>query len=148
MSAWLLVMIRLQSWKIASLNISTLRVSSFLSWWMFKPARLEAVISGVVYIFPEKSLWSGFRNTLFGLRPDDSMIDFAAIPTHRFTTLCFVVKIATQFQFLTAATALSTSFPIVLVIFFSITWSWFVPFSSTADPSKLLTEPQNRGSVV
>ena len=116
-----------------SSTFSTLRIPSFLSGSTFKSARLEAVISGIFFMFPEESLWSRFWNSLFGTRPDDSVIDLTSISTLGITTLCIAVKIASWTGFSTALTAFSTSFLILSAKFFSITWSWLALFSPTED---------------
>ena len=46
--------------KLPSSKFSLLRVSKFFSRLIFKYGRLDAVMSGVLSMFPEKSLWSGF----------------------------------------------------------------------------------------
>ena len=87
--------------KLPHSKFSMLRASSFLSWSIFKSVRLDAVMSGVYSMFPEKPLWSRLWTTLFILRPDDPVIDLKTISNLANTMLWT--------RFSTAVKALSTS---------------------------------------
>ena len=89
---------------------SLLRVSSFLCRLIFKSDRLDAVMSGVICMFLEKSLWSGFWTTLFGPCPDHPVINLTAFSTLGMTSLYIAAKIASMTRVFTEATTLSTFF--------------------------------------
>ena len=132
-SACLPVIGRFRSRKVAILEFSTSRVSSFLFWLILKTTWLEADMSGVFSVFPEKSLWSGFWTVLCGPSSDHSLIDLTAFSTLCITTLSIAVKSASFTLFSTAVTALSSSFLISSAIFLSLTWQWLALFSPTTD---------------
>ena len=102
--------VKSQTAKLPSAECSLSRVSSFLSWSLFKPIQPEPDWSGVFSLFLEKSFRLGFRTMLFGQGSVDSVIDLTAISTLGITTLSLPVKIASWIRFLTAVTALLTSF--------------------------------------
>ena len=82
---------------------------------MFKSVQLDAVMSGVSCILPEKTLCT----TLVGPCSDDPVNDFTVISTLGITTLSIAVKIESRTQFLTAVTTLLISFLnfFVIVVF-------------------------------
>ena len=134
--------------KLPSSKFSTLQVSSYLSWSMFKSTRPEVVIGGEFSMVPETSLWSGFWITLFGRRSDDPVIDLRDISTPGITTLSIAVEIALYTQFSTPVTAFSTSFLFLSAKIHSTTSSWQIPISTIVEFPKLSTKLPVWGFVV
>ena len=110
-----------------------------------KSILLDADMSGVFSVIPVKSIRSGFRTTLVSPRPDDQEIDLTAILTRGIIVLSIAVEIASCFRFSTVITALSTTFLILSLKLFSMTWSWQALFSPTAILPKFLERPLTCG---
>ena len=64
---------------VPSSTSSSLRVSSFLFWYMCESNRLEADTSGVLPAYPKKTLRSGFWTSLMGPCPVEPVTDLRAV---------------------------------------------------------------------
>ena len=86
-------------------------------------------MSGVLSIFPVKSLRSGFWTTMLGPCPDEPQTDLMACSVRGSITFSFPVKSASCMRFSTVKTSLSNVFLIFLTIILPSTW--FRPALST-----------------
>ena len=113
------VIVRSQCRKVAILEVffNTSLIISVLV--CAKSNRLEADTSGVLPVFPKKSLRSGFRTSLFDSCHDETVIDFMAISTLEIAIVCIAIKMASCMRFSTVKTAsLTTSLILSSILFF------------------------------
>ena len=116
-------------------------VPFFLLILMFQSVQRDAFMTGVSSTFPENPLCSSFWIKLFRLRPVDPTIGLTAISTLGMASLSIVIKTESWIWFKMVVATSSTSLPILLPLFLSLTRLWLVPFPHGVALAELSTEP-------